>query len=67
VVISDEVTNYLSLPLALETEDPLNWWKIHSQNFPKLAKFARNYLAILATSVSSEPMLVILLVQKGRI
>ena len=54
VVISDEVTNYLSLPLALETEDPLNWWKIRSQNFPKLAKFARKYLAIPATSVSSE-------------
>ena len=54
VVISDEVTNYLSLPLALETEDPLNWWKIRSQNFPKLAKLARNYLAIPVTSVSSE-------------
>ena len=54
VVISDEVTNYLSLPLALETEDPLNWWKIRSQNFPKLAKLARKYLAIPATSVSSE-------------
>ncbi len=67
VVISDEVTNYLSLPLALETEDPLNWWKIRSQNFPKLAKFACKYLAIPATSVSSKPMLVILLVQKGRI
>ena len=54
VVISDEVTNYLSLPLALETEDPLNWWKIRFQNFPQLAKFARKYLAIPATSVSSE-------------
>jgi hypothetical protein len=54
VVVYDEVTNYLSLPLALETEDPLDWWKMCSQNFPKLAKFARKYLAIPATSVSSE-------------
>ena len=54
VVICDEVTNYLSLPLALETENPLDWWRMHSQNFPKLAKFARKYLAIPATSVSSE-------------
>jgi len=54
VVIYDEVTNYLSLPLALETEDPLDWWRIRSQNFPKLAKIARKYLAIPATSVSSE-------------
>ncbi|CAB4404646.1 unnamed protein product [Rhizophagus irregularis] len=43
MVICDEVMNYLSLPLALETENPLDWWQIRSQNFPKLA-----------TSVSSE-------------
>ena len=54
MVICDEVINYLSLPLALETEDPLDWWRMRSQNFPKLAKFARKYLAIPATSVSSE-------------
>ncbi|EXX53697.1 hypothetical protein RirG_241570 [Rhizophagus irregularis DAOM 197198w] len=54
MVICDEVTNYLSLPLALETENPLDWWRIRSQNFPKLAKLARKYLAIPATSVSSE-------------
>ena len=54
VVILDEITNYLSLPSALETENPLDWWRVRSQNFPKLAKFARKYLAIPATSVSSE-------------
>jgi len=54
VVILDEITNYLSLPLALETENPLDWWRVRSQDFPKLAKFARKYLAIPATSVLSE-------------
>uniref|UniRef100_U9UP26 HAT C-terminal dimerisation domain-containing protein n=1 Tax=Rhizophagus irregularis (strain DAOM 181602 / DAOM 197198 / MUCL 43194) TaxID=747089 RepID=U9UP26_RHIID len=46
--------NYLSLPLALEIENTLDWWQICFQNFPKLAKLARKYLAIPATSVSSE-------------
>ncbi|GET63681.1 hypothetical protein RIR_jg29235.t1 [Rhizophagus irregularis DAOM 181602=DAOM 197198] len=29
--IIDEITNYLSLPLALETENPLDWWKLRLQ------------------------------------
>jgi hypothetical protein len=53
-VIYDEITNYLSLPLALETENPLDWWRIRLKNFPKLAKIVQKYLAIPATSVSSE-------------
>jgi hypothetical protein len=44
----------LSLPLALKTENPLDWWKLRLQMFPKLARIARKYLAVLATSVSSE-------------
>ncbi|GBC29140.2 zinc finger BED domain-containing protein 1-like [Rhizophagus irregularis DAOM 181602=DAOM 197198] len=54
MVICDEIMNYLSLPLALEIENTLDWWQICFQNFPKLAKLARKYLAIPATSVSSE-------------
>jgi hypothetical protein len=38
--IIDEITNYLSLPLALETENPLDWWKLRLQMFPKLARIA---------------------------
>jgi hypothetical protein len=38
--IIDEITNYLSLPLALETENPLDWWKLQLQMFPKLARIA---------------------------
>jgi hypothetical protein len=52
--IIDEITNYLSLPLALETENPLTWWQLRLQMFPKLSKIVRKYLAIPATSVSSE-------------
>ncbi|EXX52751.1 zinc finger BED domain-containing protein 1-like [Rhizophagus irregularis DAOM 181602=DAOM 197198] len=52
--IVDEIPNYLTLPLALEPENPLIWWKLRLQMFPKLAKIARKYLAVPATSVSSE-------------
>ncbi|GBC35432.2 zinc finger BED domain-containing protein 1-like [Rhizophagus irregularis DAOM 181602=DAOM 197198] len=50
--IVDEITNYLTLPLALETENPLIWWKLRLQMFPKLARISRKYLAVPATSVS---------------
>lgn len=35
-------------------EDPLLWWKKNSPRFPNIAKVARRYLAINATSVPSE-------------
>lgn len=52
--ILDEISSYLLLPSAPSTEDPLGWWKKHLDKFPKLARIARKYLAIPATSVSSE-------------
>lgn len=36
--------------------DSLRWWSIHSKDFPNLSRLARTYLAIPATSVSSERM-----------
>src|SRR2546430_517508 len=36
IVVCDKVTNYLSLPLALETEDPLNWWRIRCYTLLRL-------------------------------
>ncbi len=50
----DKIMDYLAMPLAMETENPLEWWKAHVQIFPNLFKLARKYLAIPATSVSSE-------------
>ena len=34
--------------------DLLQWWDLHSQDFPILSKMARNYLAIQSSSVPSE-------------
>jgi len=50
----DEYQVYLSLPTIDESEDPLEWWKDNEQKFKCLAKMARDYLAIPATSVPSE-------------
>jgi len=38
----------------LETGDPLAWWRQNSRNFPILSRLARKFLAIPATSASSE-------------
>ena len=34
--------------------DPLAWWKMHDGHFPTIAKLARKYLAIPASSAPSE-------------
>ena len=34
--------------------DPLAWWKMHDGQFPTIAKLARKYLAIPASSATSE-------------
>ena len=41
------------LPIA-SSENPLIWWSKHHEQFPRLAKLAKAYLAIPATSVPSE-------------
>lgn len=49
-----EVERYKSSPdLDLE-DDPLQWWKINSNVYPRLAQLALKYLTIPATSVPSE-------------
>jgi len=35
---------------------PLEWWKVHSSEYPILAQMARDYLSIMSTSVPSEQL-----------
>jgi hypothetical protein len=37
--------------------DILGWWKVNSSRFPVLAKMARDVLAILVSTIASEPSL----------
>ncbi|XP_067948816.1 E3 SUMO-protein ligase ZBED1-like [Watersipora subatra] len=53
--LSKEVTLYTSLPTVAEKDsDPLTWWSQHETSFPCLAKLAKKYLCIQASSVASE-------------
>jgi len=49
-----EMRNYLATDTASPGEDILEWWKHHSGTYPCLARIARDYLAIPATSVPAE-------------
>ena len=49
-----EVGRYLATPIADPDEDILVWWKDHARVHPRLARIARDYLAIPATSVPAE-------------
>ncbi len=45
---------YISIPRLDFEENPLEWWKIHSSNYPLLAVFAKRFLSVCATSSPSE-------------
>jgi hypothetical protein len=49
-----EVERYLATPTIGESEDVLAWWKQHQDVYPCLARIARDYFAIPATSVPAE-------------
>ncbi|XP_067313700.1 E3 SUMO-protein ligase ZBED1-like [Pseudorasbora parva] len=52
--IEGELKGYLSTPNAESEVDPLEWWKVHEANFPRISQLARKYLCIPATSAPSE-------------
>ncbi len=58
--MSNELQAYLSEPIlvncqgASSSTDPLKWWNTNRSRFPNVARVARIYLSIPATSVSSE-------------
>ena len=58
-VIEKELNLYVLLPVATarpgqKEMEPLKWWQENEQNFPLVAKLARKYLCVPATSSPSE-------------
>ena len=49
-----ELDHYVKSPMADPKSDPLEWWKINNIHYPLLAKIAKKYLSIRATSCPSE-------------
>ena len=49
-----ELTRYLAAPAADSDVNVLEWWKHHAFEYPCLARIARDYLAIPATSAPCE-------------
>ncbi|XP_017291101.2 E3 SUMO-protein ligase ZBED1-like [Kryptolebias marmoratus] len=49
-----ELSMYLQAPGPDSETNPLEWWKQHELNFPLVARLAKKYLCIPATSSSSE-------------
>ncbi len=52
--IKMELRTYLQTTEVDSDADPLEWWRCHQVNFPRIAKLARQYLCIPATSAPSE-------------
>jgi hypothetical protein len=50
----DEFQVYLLSATCDEDVDPLQWWKMNQNQFPRLAKMAMDFLSIPSTSVASE-------------
>ena len=49
-----ELAVYLQTTEVDSDTDPLDWWRCHQTNFPRIAKLAQQYLCIPATSAPSE-------------
>jgi hypothetical protein len=49
-----ETARYLCEPPVDLNTDPLHWWKLNEHRFPTVARMARDYLAICASSVPCE-------------
>jgi hypothetical protein len=52
--VNEELENYEKLPQEDPKTDPIDWWKLFSNKYPSLSKFAFDILCIPATSVPSE-------------
>lgn len=54
VKVETELATYLLTPEVDPDTDPLQWWKRHEPNFPRLSNLAKKYLSVPATSAPSE-------------
>ncbi len=54
ITIKEEATSYMAAKGIPVDGDPLAWWKDNEGKYPHIAKMARCYLAVPATSVPSE-------------
>ena len=52
--IQKELDHFLSVPAADSLTNPLEWWKQHQNNFPRVAKVARKLFSVQPTSALSE-------------
>nr|XP_054592253.1 E3 SUMO-protein ligase ZBED1-like [Nothobranchius furzeri] len=52
--IETELATYLLIPDTEPDTDPLEWWKLHQPNFPRLSLLAKKYISVPATSAPSE-------------
>ena len=52
--VEKELEQYVHYPLQDIESSPLQWWQLQHHQFPLLAKLARKYLCVCATSVPSE-------------
>ena len=49
-----ELNAYMRVQQVANDTDPLMWWKQHQEEFPRLARMARQYLTVPASSASTE-------------
>jgi hypothetical protein len=54
IAVSNEVKDYMSMPSVPLDTDPLQWWREHQHRFPVLARVARRFLCIPASSAPAE-------------
>ena len=52
--VEEEVCSYLHEKKVKRSEDPLLWWQVHRERFPRLAVLAQRVLAVPASSTASE-------------
>ncbi len=49
-----ELNAYMRVQQVVNDTDPLMWWKQHQEEFPRLDRMTRQYLAVPASSASPE-------------